>query len=70
MNTETPTFYVTGRPLSEVGLENAEIIHADGRREPFTGFVAYPGMTMYEAVKKVIPEGAGMVIASDKENQK
>lgn len=55
------TFTVQGRPLSELGLEDARIIDASGKDiGPLTGFVVWPGQTVEEAIKAALPPGCSL----------
>jgi len=53
---ESISLKVEGRPLSELGLDNLTIIHSDGRKEPFTGLVVWPGETAAEALNRTALE--------------
>lgn len=55
--------YYEGRPLSEVGLENAKLILSDGRQVKFEGFVVRDGQTLMEAILEVIPPGSMLSVA-------
>jgi len=49
---------ITGRPLSELGLENARIIDAEGNDAgPLEGFIAYPNKTLEESIRAFLPPG-------------
>jgi len=52
---------IEGRPLAEVSLEGAMILHADGQREPFKGFVAREGQSVTAAIRAALPEGATLI---------
>lgn len=55
---------VTGRPLSELGLEDARIIDAEGNDiGPLEGFIALPGKTLEESLKASLPEGCTLSIS-------
>jgi hypothetical protein len=55
----------TGRPLSELGLEGAVIVHPDGRREPFEGFaMRHEHESLTAALRASLPEGASLLNAA------
>jgi hypothetical protein len=55
----------TGRPLSELGLDGAVIVHADGRREPFEGFaMRHEHGSLTAALRASLPEGAYVLNAA------
>jgi hypothetical protein len=57
-------FAVDGFPLGRLGLEGAEIVHGDGRREPFEGVLvdAAAGQTIIEAIIGCLPPGSSLVM--------
>lgn len=63
-------FEITGRALVDVGLNGAEIVHPDGRREPFKGFVVDPGKTMLECAMASLPPGAKLAVPSDEDRRR
>lgn len=57
-----PDYYVEGVPLTVVGLGDAVVLHPDGRREPFEGFVGAPGEDIAVAIQRSLPEGATLLL--------
>ena len=47
---------VTGIPLESVALEGLRILHSDGRKEAFSGFVQYHDETMFDALTRTATE--------------
>lgn len=56
---------VPGQPLSNLGLQCAVVVHADGRREPLKGFAVPQGVTIQDALTQSLPEGASLIIEHD-----
>lgn len=60
---------IKGRPLSELGLENAVIVTASGSIIPFKGFMVQNGQTIHEAIQASLPDGATLYLCrEDAEN--
>jgi hypothetical protein len=49
------TVRVTGRPLTELGLEGARVVYPDGTELPLLGFVMMPGDTVRSALERSFP---------------
>lgn len=55
------TFTLRGFSLATLGLEGAQIQHADGKREPLEGFIAREGLAVAESLESILPPGASLI---------
>jgi len=56
---------IKGRPLSELGLENAVIVTARGSIIPFEGFMVQNGQTIHDAIQASLPDGATLYVSRE-----
>lgn len=62
--TQTARLMIRGIPLESVGADKLTIVHADGRREPLTGFVLHPddGESIADALTRTATEMNATII--------
>lgn len=54
----SPDYRFEGRPLSEIGMENFDIVYADGSRKPLEGLLVGDGETAMRAAVASLPPGS------------
>jgi hypothetical protein len=56
-------FTVRGRPLSELGLDNADVVDDAGNFiRKFEGFIALPGKTLQQSIQESLEPGEHLLI--------